>query len=88
MKSCGWGYRHELFGLILLIIATVLTVFTAKGLGIAAMFIVGLVLYCHKFLGCHCCHSSDDHPESCDTETKPLVKVAKVKKAVVKKVKA
>ncbi len=90
MASCGWGYRHELFGLILLIIASVLTVFTAKALGIAAMFLVGLVLYCHKFLGCHCCHSEAHcHAEdgTCEVESKPLAKIAKVKKAVVKKVK-
>ena len=93
MTSCGWGYRHELFGLILLIIASVLTVFTAKALGIVAMFAVGLILYCHKFLGghcCPCCHS-DAHThgadETCNMGSKPMAKAVKVKKAVVKKVK-
>ena len=88
ITSCGWGYRHELLGLILLIIASVLTVFTTKGLSVAAMFLVGLVLYCHKFLGCHCCYSeTHDHSEdgTCDMATKPMGKVSKVKKAMVKK---
>ena len=90
VTSCGWGYRHELFGLILLIIASVLTVFTASAFGIAAMFLVGLVLYCHKFLGCHCCHSdTHDHSGDATSEmgTKSMGKVAKVKKSMVKKVK-
>ena len=88
MMSCGWGYRHELFGLILLIIASVLTVFTCKALGIAAMFLVGLVLYCHKFLGCHCGHSCV-HCHSMDavSDTELVQKVEKAKKAVAKKVK-
>lgn len=88
--SCGWGHRHELLGFTLLILASVLTVFTQSALAIVAMFFVGVALYCRKFLGCHCCHCgySDLGDEVCDIGNKAMEKVEKVKKAKVKKVKA
>ena len=59
VTACIWGYRQELVGLILLIIATLITLMTWNGFGIAAMFLVGLALFAHGRLFCHCnkCHS-------------------------------
>lgn len=75
--ACCWNYRHELSGLILLVIATLLTVFTGSSLGIFAMFLVGLILYGHKFWSCHRlgqddCDSSkgDCHSPAIEKETK------------------
>ena len=67
MTACCWGYRHELLGLILLVIATFLTFVTGNGFGIVAMFLVGGVLCCYKHLACHnahmdghCCHVDEE----------------------------
>jgi len=79
-----WGYRHELIGLVLLVLATILTVVTFSSLGIVAMFIVGLVMCCHKHLGRHCC---DCHCGDNSSELKmPMVKHDKmpVKKSLKK----
>lgn len=58
VSSCCWGLRHELVGLILLIIATLLTLFTGNGWGILGMFIAGVILFGHKCWSAHChCHS-------------------------------
>lgn len=54
-KRC-WGYRHEVIGMVLLVLATLLTLFTGNGFGIAAMFVVGFGLCCYKCFACHCCH--------------------------------
>ena len=77
-----WGHRHEILGLVLLILATILTIFTANSIGIAAMYLVGLVLCCYKCLAQHCCyskehcHDSDDGMEcaSMDKDVKHQVK--------------
>jgi len=63
--SCCWGYRHELLGLVLLVLATLLTIVTGNSLGIFAMFLVGAVLFCHRCWFWHChtdthCHSVED----------------------------
>lgn len=78
MNSCLWGYRFELLGLILLVIATLLTIFTLNSVGIAAMFLVALVLCAH---GCVCHHCCKVHPgeegEEChvnETKTKKTIK--------------
>ena len=70
MTACCWGYRHELLGLILLIIASFLTILTCNSIGIAAMLLVGGLLCCYKHLSCHvphgdghCCHVNDDGSE-------------------------
>lgn len=72
-KDCTtncWSHRHELLGLIFLIIATLLTIVSHSGCGIVAMFIVGLVLCCCKHWHpmcyshehCHCpCHEGHEH---------------------------
>ena len=86
MTSCCWGYRHELLGIVLLVLATILTLITGNGFGIFAMFIVGLGLCCHKcFSHRHCCHT-DDHchmdDEECVIEPKPVKKTRSKKTKV------
>ncbi|KTD21574.1 hypothetical protein [Legionella londiniensis] len=57
--ACAWAYRFEILGLVLLFIATILTLITFNGIGIAAMFIVGAALCCHKCFSkgvCGICH--------------------------------
>lgn len=69
ITACCWGYRHELLGLILLIIATFLTIATCNSFGIVGMFIVGGVLCFYKHLCCHAhhgdnhCHVGDEHAD-------------------------
>ena len=55
--NCYWTHRYEILGLVLLFIATVLTIISFNSLGIAAMFIVGGFLCAHRYLSCssHCC---------------------------------
>lgn len=88
MTSCCWSMRHELLGIILLVIAAFLTIVTCNGLAIFAMFFAGLALCCCKHIGCHKyhgeehCHSVEDH---CDehfplgNEDKQPVKKASTK---------
>lgn len=86
-----WGHRHELLGLILLIIATLLTIASHNSFGIVAMFIVGVVLCCSRHWAlsfCHCqCHCHDHCLETCTDdehhdhhhEEAPVVKKAVTK---------
>lgn len=92
--SCGWGYRHELLGVVLVVLATILTLFTGNSLGIFGMFLVGLALFCRKGWHCNCpCHGqehahSNDHCHSL-VEDFHLEKAPKpARKTRVKKVKA
>ena len=88
--ACCWDYRHELLGLVLIVIATLLTIATNNSIGIAAMFLVGLGLCCGRHLSCHVSHSNDHcHTggEECGTmavendDKQPVKKsTAKVKK--------
>jgi len=84
MMACCWGWRHELLGLILLIIATFLTIITCNSFGIVAMFLVGGALCYYKHLCCHA-HHGDMHCRA-DSECSGMDNVDKesVKKAVVK----
>lgn len=77
--ACCWDYRHELSGLILLVLATLLTLFTGSSLGIFSMFLVGLVLYCHKFWSCHRGHRDDcdASKNSCHSTTDAEAKTVK-----------
>ncbi len=72
-------------GIILVLLAVVLTLITCEGLGIFGMFLVGMVFCCHKQMssklcrsgcacGCKCCDSSDD--VVCDVTAKVEKKVA------------
>lgn len=71
--ECCWNCRYEILGLILLIIATLLTIIAWDSFGIVAMFIVGLVLVAHKhfcYIGCHSsCHMDECDAEECTDET-------------------
>ena len=73
-----WTFRFELVGLILVILATILTLLTLSGLGIAAMFLVGAALCCHKcFFGHHSHlhnHTMDDVTEMDLTPPPKVVK--------------
>jgi hypothetical protein len=72
ISSCIWAVRFEVLGVILLIIATVLTISTHSGLGIVALFGAGVVLclfnkFCYyvcsvKPSSCPICDRSH-HPE-------------------------
>ncbi|KTC65181.1 Uncharacterised protein (plasmid) [Legionella adelaidensis] len=55
-KAYCWAFRYELVGIILLIIATFLTIITLSSLAIAAMFFVGMILCGHKYFSCNVCH--------------------------------
>ena len=70
VSACCWGYRHELLGLILVVIGTFLTIITLNGLGILMLILVGGLLCCHKHFNWCCgdhsdcsshCHSTDMH---------------------------
>jgi hypothetical protein len=62
--ACCWNSRYELLGMVLLVIATLLTIIAWDSFGIVAMFVVGLVLIAHKhfcYIGCHSsCHTEGD----------------------------
>tara|TARA_Y100000588_G_C14118054_1_gene866079 strand:+ start:375 stop:602 length:228 start_codon:yes stop_codon:yes gene_type:complete len=62
---CLWNYRLEILGLVLIVIATILTIATSNSLGIAAMFVVALVLCAHRCVCHNCCKTSysDDKKE-------------------------
>lgn len=88
-SACCWNHRHELLGLVLIVIATLLTVTTNNSIGIAAMFLVGLGLCCGRHLSCHMGHSKDhchSGDESCCTmpcennDKEPAKKTTKAKK--------
>ena len=73
-----------LFGIILVVLATVLTFMTLSGLGILGMFFAGLMMCCHKRMslnccGCSCCSSTDGM--ACDMSEKDIVKKVPAKKA-------
>lgn len=46
---CIIKYRFELLGLVLIALATILTVVSMDSLGIVAMFIIGALLCCHQY---------------------------------------
>lgn len=87
VMSCCWHMRYEIVGVILLVLATLMTLFTLSSLGIAAMFIVGAWLCCHKY--CMCCKTGHHHTGmetdmmACSEEDKPAVKKT-VRKTVAK----
>jgi hypothetical protein len=71
-KACCWAYRHELLGIILLVLATILTIVTGNGFGIFAMFIAGICLCCYKHI---CCHIGHDHTNTpmCNSDDQSTV---------------
>lgn len=64
MLSCGWAHWHEVLGLILVIIATLLTLATHNACGIVALFVAGVFLCCYRHV-CHCHHGHHVDDESC-----------------------
>lgn len=67
ISACCKGNMCGIVGMILIVIATILTLYTLSGLGIFAMFLVGVMMGCHKHLasrgcgcGCKCCKPEDN----------------------------
>lgn len=67
VSACCKANICGIVGMVLVVLATILTLYTLSGLGIFAMFIVGMVLACHKHLaargcccGCKCCKPTDN----------------------------
>lgn len=85
-KAYCWAFRFELVGIILLILASFLTIITLSNLGIAAMFFVGMVLCGHKYFSCNVCHpSTRSIKEEMDLMPKEDVRVVKTSKRTSKK---
>jgi hypothetical protein len=64
-KSCTRTGTHYVFGVIFIVLATILTLVTLSGFGILGLFAVGIsLLCCHN----HCCSKSDSscHTSACD----------------------
>lgn len=58
--SCCWEMRFEILGLVLIVIATLLTIASHNSFGIVTMFIVGAVLVCYRNgLNQFSCHKQD-----------------------------
>lgn len=77
LNKMGGCCGAEIAGIILLVIATILTIVTLNGWGIFAMFLVGGALCCHKHWHCN------DYI----CEENPVAKIKdSVKKVVNKKV--
>ena len=81
ISECCKTHWYRILGIILLILAVVLTVLTFNGLGILGMFLAGLMLCCHKHLsskmggcacGCACC-SMDEKKCTTASKEKPVV---------------
>jgi hypothetical protein len=92
LKNCGmknhvWNHRFELVGIILIILATCLTMVSFYGPGIVMLFLVGLGLcwkQCLSGLMCHCCcHTDHDEcsPDHCDKVAAPSEPVKTTKTA-------
>jgi hypothetical protein len=89
--SCCITHKSEILGVILLAIATVLTLYTQSGVGILGMFIVGLVFCTHKHFGCRGCGCTNcdccsSEMSACDT--RPMVTTHTPKKAAAPRKKA
>lgn len=81
--NCYWTYRLEILGLVLVFIATILTIVSFNSLGIAAMFVVGGALCCHKYFSCNACNVC--HPDCTIEEKTSLSLEPAPKKRTVKK---
>lgn len=90
LNYCGTSsycanHGFEIFGIILIVIATILTVITGNGLGIVALFLVGCVLCRHKCLMKHeCCQCPKT---DIDAIVLPEDTIVEEKKPTVKKTK-
>ncbi len=66
MHTCLWALRFEVLGVILLAIATGLTISTGNGLAIAALFVAGVVLCLFNKFCCYVCPSKHSSCPVCD----------------------
>ena len=84
ISACCKANWCGILGIILVVLASILTIITFSGLGIFGMFLVGVMMCCHKHMswktcgnkcgcGCACCGSSDD--VVCDVSGKNQVGV-------------
>ena len=64
--TCFWTLRFEVLGVILLAIATGLTIATHSGLGIVALFAAGVVLCLFNKVCCYVCPSKHSSCPVCD----------------------
>ena len=56
-ESCYWTHRYEVLGVILVIIATFLTIVSLSSAGIFMLFLAGLVFCFHRYYAIAlCCH--------------------------------
>lgn len=76
MGQCLWTLRFEVLGLVLVVIATGMTIFSGNGLGIVALFAAGVV-FClfNKF----CCYMHHGEKPSCSVCDLPHSKDESVK---------
>lgn len=75
VMECCRSNRCSAVGIVLIVIASIMTIVTFSGLGIFGMFIVGLAMCCHKRLLCQCgcCNSTnvtDEVPTVCEAASK------------------
>jgi hypothetical protein len=58
ISECCQKHWYRILGIVLVVLAAILTIVTFSGLGILGMFLAGLMLCCHKHLsskmGCGC----------------------------------
>ncbi|WP_231865860.1 hypothetical protein [Legionella fallonii] len=66
MSTCLWTLRFEVLGVILLAIATGLTISTGNGLGIVALFAAGVILCLFNKFCCYVCSSKQPSCPICD----------------------
>lgn len=79
---CIMQYRYELLGIILIVLATLLTIVTMDSLGIIAMYIIGAILCCHQYCLKH--SICRDNSEVEQPEKKPARSRRKPKKPLTK----
>ncbi|ASQ47075.1 hypothetical protein [Legionella clemsonensis] len=66
ISTCLWALRFEVLGVILLAIATGLTISTGNGLGIVALFAAGVVLCLFNKFCYYACPSKHSSCPVCD----------------------
>lgn len=79
MMDCCRMHRCGMVGMVLIVIASILTIITSSGLGIFGMFIAGLGMCCHKSLlcRCKCCGEECGDDSKCDVVVKEPKKATK-----------
>lgn len=89
IKSCCSTHGCSIAGIILLVLATILTLITLNGAGILGLFIAGVVLCLHKNICCKMCHCGCMNNKSacCDVSevTPPVVESVVEKKTTIDK---